>query len=213
MLSVYRTSIEQAKPLIESQPWRDTQYYAWFLSQTYYFVCHSCRLLAASASHFGISQDSLYKGFVKHIAEEKNHEALALNDLKALGKKISDFPELSITKSFYEAQYCKIDRKDPTALLGYILFLEGVSVEIYPGLYSAIEKAHGKESARFLGLHINEDPSHVDQALNKVKQLSQHQQQIIMENLVQTGDLYCDLLEKCRQKALSSNFVEDAKPA
>ncbi len=201
MQSVYNDSIAMAEKKLGNQPWENATYYGWYLAQTYYFVSHSCRLLAASASHFDVSNDALFKRFTAHISEEKNHEVVAINDLKALGMSINNFVELPITKVFYESQYYKIERKDPTALLGYIIFLEGVAVDVYPKIFSRIENAHGKAATKFLNLHIKEDPDHVDLALKFANEQPQVQRELIRDNIFQTSDIYFKILDECRMKA------------
>ncbi|MBX9766551.1 MAG: hypothetical protein K2X47_04700 [Bdellovibrionales bacterium] len=81
--------------------WQDQDVYANFLAQTYYFVCHSTRLLASAASRFPVSQDQFFKRFVAHLGEEKNHEKIALTDLKNLECDVNDFPEMGETRAFY----------------------------------------------------------------------------------------------------------------
>lgn len=203
MQSVYNDSIAMAEKKLINQPWENATYYGWYLAQTFYFVSHSCRLLAASASYFDVSKDALFKRFTAHINEEKNHEVVTVNDLKALGSNLSNFIELPITKVFYESQYYKIERKDPTALLGYIIFLEGVSVDVYPKIFSRIENAHGKSATRFLNLHIKEDPTHIDLALKFASELPQAQQDLIRDNIFQTSDIYFKILDDCKVKSKS----------
>lgn len=70
----YQKQLNNTELLINSLPWADENFYSNYLAQTYYFVCHSTRLLARSISHFGVDRDMLYKRFVAHLKEENYHE-------------------------------------------------------------------------------------------------------------------------------------------
>ena len=80
---------EQAKA-IDAFPWDSKEAYADWLAQTYYFVCHSTRLLALAASRFQVDEDAYHLRFLEHLKEEKSHEKLCLTDLKTLGVSIED---------------------------------------------------------------------------------------------------------------------------
>ena len=71
--------LETSKEFIENLPWENEDFYADYLAQTYYFVCHSTRLLGRSLSYFHVNdKDDLYKRFKDHISEEDNHSTLLL---------------------------------------------------------------------------------------------------------------------------------------
>src|SRR6218665_1042029 len=72
--------------------WRDPHYYANWLAQTYYYVCHSTRVLAAAAARCHIDKDKIHMQLIQHAKEEKSHEKLATADLSAMKKKVTDFP-------------------------------------------------------------------------------------------------------------------------
>lgn len=194
--------LNNVKKEMSACPWEDPNAYADFLAQTYYYVCHSTRLLGLAAGRCRVDdRDLLHRRFVQHIGEEKLHERLALNDLRGLGLKLEDFPERSITKAFYESQYYKIEHLDPTALFGYILLLEGVAVSLCPEIYQRVARAHGKQCANFLRVHVEEDVDHLPKAFAQIEGLSQSQKNDILINLAQTADLYSRIIALAAQSA------------
>src|SRR4051812_16609202 len=91
-------------PMI-NYPWEKPDYYAAFLAQFYYFLVHATRLLCLSGARFSVKEDALHLFCLDHCQEEKNHELLALNDLKHLGYDIKDFPESPNIAQMYQSQY------------------------------------------------------------------------------------------------------------
>lgn len=195
--------MEQMRPLeqtVESFPWKNKEAYSWFIAQTYYYVCHSTRLLALSAARFGIRQDHLHKRFIEHIREEKNHERLALNDLKNLKADLFQYPELPVTRTFYEPQYYKIEFEAPTALLGYILALEGISVQRMGWVHRLLVETYGENCASFIKLHAAEDVDHVEKAFQQLESLSTQEIAYIEQNFIQSCDIYGRILMQCAEK-------------
>lgn len=180
----------------ESLPWDNKEFYANYLAQTFYYVRHSTRLLALSASRLSYEeQQNLHLRFLKHLSEEANHERLAINDLKALGYTTADFPELNSTRFFYESQYYKIEHKDPLALMGYILYLEVLAQNICPPLAKKLTTIYGKKAATFLLVHGEEDPHHVEEAQKLLASLGSPAITMITENLEQSSVAF-DLMMK-----------------
>jgi hypothetical protein len=165
-----------------SVAWDDRSTYAEYLAQTYYYVCHSTRLLAAAAVHFGVDQEKLHHRFLKHAAEERSHHLLAQRDLAKLGFSLEDFPELPSTSALYEPQYHRIQSVSPLAMFGYILALEGNAVTYGPMAYAAVRQAHGDAPTSFLRVHAEEDPSHLDTAFAMIEPLSLDEQRLVLEN-------------------------------
>jgi thiaminase len=162
--------------------WDDKATYAEYLAQTYYYVCHSTRLLASAGARFGVDREKLHTRFLKHAAEERSHHVLAERDLAKLGYSLSDFPELPETCAFYETQYYRIEHVSPIAMFGYILALEGSAVIYGPAAYAAAKKAHGDPPTAFLRVHAEEDPSHLDTAFAMIDPLSESEQRLVLDN-------------------------------
>lgn len=176
-------AIDGVEAQLRNAPWDDKEYYKEFLAQIYYFVRKSTRMLAAAAAV--TDSTPYYDRLVEHIGEENKHELLALGDLKKLGGKIEDHPELGITRALWEPQFYKIQRT-PTSLLGYILALEIVAVRVYPELMKDLETRYGKPAINFVRVHGEEDPAHVDKAIDQVRHLSEGEQKAVIENFEQT---------------------------
>lgn len=190
-------------------PWENKEFYAQYLAQTYYYTFHSTRMLALAAARTTSGQFDYYRRSIEHIAEESGHENLALTDLKRLGFKIEDFPELPTTKAFWQSQYFLIDRSS-TSLLGYILSLEWLAVEAFPSVLSAVRGSYGEKCVNFIRVHAEEDPDHVDKCFEQIEMVPQHEREIIVENYKQTCRMFqifmreCDLVSSGRSDDRSS---------
>lgn len=195
MRTLFNNEIAGLKQYMLSLPWEDSDFYQVFLSQTYYFVQHSTRLLALASACTPMNENSLHRRFAAHISEEKGHDQLALNDLKKLSGGTGLSRELVETKNLYEIQYYKIQKLHSAALFGYILALEGIASLICPHFVDRVYQAHGVEAARFLKLHIEEDPDHVDKAFAELKDLQPMVFEFTAQNLVQSFRNYKSVLE------------------
>lgn len=199
----YRTSVDIMVKSLEEFPWDNKLAYAEFLAQTYYYIRHSTRLLAASASRFSQDDQAMHKRFMKHSDEENSHELLAVRDLQKLGYKLADFRELPQTRSFYEVQYCKIEHCDPAALLGYILALEVTATHLAP-IQKKLSGLYGKECVKLIQVHSDEDPDHVEKALKSISALGEQRVNDIQINIEQSAILYAQMIEAVKAKALAA---------
>jgi pyrroloquinoline quinone (PQQ) biosynthesis protein C len=190
-------SSDVAKAL-ERFPWADKQAYAGWLEQTYFYVRHSTRLLAAAAARFGLDSRSnaLHVRFGAHIGEERSHEKLVLRDLEQLGVPSEKLRELNSTRMLYETQYYKIEHIDPCAVYGYILMLEATGPLCGDAIVARVTQAHGPRCASFLKLHAAEDVDHVQKALEMVAQLDPTTHEAVLQNLHQSGQAYCLMLNE-----------------
>jgi hypothetical protein len=182
-------------------PADDREAYAWWLSQTFYFVCHSTRLLALAASRFEVSSEDLHRRFLDHTREERAHDTMALRDLKNLGYEIEAFPELPETQAFYQTQYYWIQHRDPRAFFGYILCLEAFAIGGAKRIYEAARDAFGDKSTVFLKVHVQEDVGHSDLALKQLENLTLEQKQMIVENLRLSCHLYAQIYRRINSMA------------
>jgi pyrroloquinoline quinone (PQQ) biosynthesis protein C len=142
------------------------------------------------------------------MGEEDRHEKLASKDLENIGLSLDDFPELSITKAFWETQYYKIDQSSGISLLGYILYLEAIAVHCFDASFEVVQKEYGSKGSSFMRVHIDEDPEHVKHAIESIDSLSDHERELVWENFYQTADLYHHMLLKvqsfCRSKSVAA---------
>jgi len=202
MLPNYKRSVALMNESVRDFPWENKLAYAEFLAQTYYYICHSTRLLAASAARFSQEDQGMHRRFLKHTDEENSHELLALRDLQKLGFKIQDFPELPQTKTLYEIQYFKIEHHDPAELMGYILALETMSGDVFPWLKERTTGLYGKECAKFIQVHADEDPDHIEKAQKVIEGLGESRLPGIDMNIQQTSLCYADMLLACKSRAV-----------
>lgn len=184
---------------IEQFPWNDTSAYAHWLAQTFYYVSHSTRLLALGASRFSLDEDLFHQRFLAHAGEEKKHEFLALADLKTMGFEISTLPEFAATRSFYQIQYYWIQHVSPKAFYGYIVMLEGLAVAKAGWIENAVKPHYKQNVTRFLKVHANEDPDHLDNAHAFISKLSEAERQKIVLNFDQSLQLYTAFLDDCKK--------------
>jgi pyrroloquinoline quinone (PQQ) biosynthesis protein C len=177
---------------LECFPWESKQAYAGWLAQTYFYVRHSTRLLAAAAARFGMDNRSnaFHVRFGAHIGEERSHEKLTLHDLAQLGVAADTLCELNSTRMFYETQYYKIEHIGPYAIYGYILMLEATGPVCGDAIVERVTRAFGPRCATFLKLHAAEDVDHVQRALELVEQLDKSTHEVVLQNLHQSGQAY-----------------------
>lgn len=181
---------------IKLSPWHDKNFYANWLSQSYYFVRHSTRLLSVASAQTNFQQNGYHNRLGDHFAEEKSHEVLASGDLKKLGFKLDDFEELEITKIFYRNQYFGCERMSPYYLMGYILFLEGLAIIHGPHIYKIIEKNFGARTCNFMRVHVEEDDDHLRKAFKELEGLSESDLNHVEESMKISCSLYGQLLKE-----------------
>lgn len=195
----------------ESMPWENIEFYANYLAQTFYYVRHSTRLLALSASRLNYEKEqNFHLRFLKHLGEEANHERLAINDLKALGYSPQDYPELNSTRFFYECQYYKIEHTDPLALMGYILYLEVLAQNIAPLLAKKLTAIYGKKAVTFLMVHGEEDPHHVEEAQKLLLSLGPPTVDLITLNLEQSSMAFDLIMREIVDSILVTKWKKSA---
>lgn len=194
---------ETCKVFLES-PWSNVGFYSEYLAQSYYYICHSTKLLALAAAYTDENQKSYYRRAIKHISEEDGHQYLAESDLKRLGFKIEDFKENSFTRALWEPQYYKTQRNN-TSLLGYILGLECIAVKTFQELHERTLKDHGARVTSFIRVHAEEDPDHVEKAIEEVSRLSLKDQEAVNQNYVQTVEVFKHFVMECEKPSLLLN--------
>jgi hypothetical protein len=182
---------------VDRFPWADVGAYADWLAQTYFYVRHSTRLLAAAAARFGHDDrgSALHARFAAHMGEEKRHELLCVHDLNALGEPLDRYPERAATRMFYEPQYYKIEHQTPIALFGYILPLEAVGPTHGKRLLEPVARAHGSRCVAFLKVHVAEDVEHLDKALGLLQGLGEPERALVEQNMEQTTYGYTGILD------------------
>jgi len=183
-------------------PWNDKNFYSEWLAQTYFMVAQTPRLICLAAARFGIEEDSLHRSMVNHFSDEDKHEYVILDDLKNLGFSIEDFSENPETQLIHQKLFYSIDRIDPVAIFGRILFLEMLAASIDEKFLSKIEPFYRAEQYNFLRIHLEEDIEHVKKAMSSISGLSEHKQLIIGDEFYMTGYLYQEFMKGLLSKAL-----------
>lgn len=189
MVKLLEDAINQAVSAGRQLDFANKGLYALWLSQAYYFVRHSTPLLALSCGR-SIENRPYHLRCISHLAEERGHDKLILNDLKALGFKPEDFEELPATQALYQTQYYWIEHVNPVSLLGYIFILEGLAVKL-GGIKT--KEVNDAKATSFLKLHSDEDVGHLESAFGQLKAMSKHDQECILKNAQLTAGLYSNM--------------------
>jgi hypothetical protein len=188
--------------------WADRLAYGLWLAQTHSFVRHTPALLGLAASRAGHSRRELAQLFQQHLAEEHDHDLIALRDIERLGFAVGELPELAVTAAFYQSQYFWIEHVSPASLFGYALFLEGLAAFEGPALLPVLQVAHGRESAGFVGFHARVDREHVAHGLDEIGGLLEPgEAEIVLRNACQSKDLYAAMLRDVIELASSDRLA------
>jgi hypothetical protein len=199
-----RDADAELKKLAEAMshfPWENKRAYADWCAQTYYYVCHSTRLLALASGHCAVADQPLHRRFIDHLTEEKGHEKLASNDVKNLGLKLEDYPERPQTALFYQNQYYWLSRNDGKTIFGWIIALEGNAVYAGKPAFDRAIQSHGRGTASFLKVHSEEDVDHLQKAFDFVENFSESELLKAKKNLAQSIFLYVDILNSIAAEA------------
>jgi hypothetical protein len=180
--------MNQLVELFKKQDWSNKKFYSNWLAQTYYYTSYSTRMLAFAAGWSDKTSKTYFKRSVIHISEEQGHELIALNDMKVLGEAIDHYPELGITRAMWESQFVKIQR-DPVMLLGYILALEALAVKTNE-FHGMLKQHYSEDALRFVKTHADDDPDHVEEALEQIQSCTAEQQAQIKTGYEHTLQLY-----------------------
>ena len=201
---MFQDEMNAVQKMIVGMDWQDPEFYAEWLAQTYFFVCHSTRIIATAGVRFPIERNALHNRFLQHASEEKNHEILAVKDLKYLGRDIKEFSPLPATQAFYQSQYYWIDQVSPASVYGYFLVLECLAIHCGPALMQKLKPHHPEKSLNFLRIHVEEDEDHIEEHNEVLDTFNEQETKMIIENLKVSAYMYMQILssvaEKVKQK-------------
>lgn len=102
-------------------------HYKSFLRETYFNARENPQLQAFATAFFRGEQRKLIKRFYQHAISEIGHDAMALNDLSALGVDTSDIPNqrpLPTTTGFTAFGFYQVQFLSCLGYLGYLFHLE-----------------------------------------------------------------------------------------
>jgi hypothetical protein len=189
--------LELAAPLnadLLAFPIHARRVYGDLMAQAYYWVSHSTRLLALAASRLGTGHEAQHRRLLEHAREENGHHLYAERDLERLGLRVDDFSELAPTAALYQTQYYLIEHVHPTALFGYIITLEGVSVLCGSEGLKRASAAFGSDAASFLKMHAGADEDHLPKAFAVVATLPSELQRLVKTNCRNSAELFRAIL-------------------
>jgi hypothetical protein len=199
MLSeAYRKEMLTTETILEF-PWSDSGFYAAWLAQSCYYSSQATRILTLAAAHCPMSEQQLHRRFANHAREEQGHEILADRDVKDLGFTIEGIGEFSITEAFYKTQLYNIQTQGVRPFLGWVLYLEGLAVEFGKKIRERV--AEGKHPTRFLDIHVEEDPDHVEKALQFASTCNDEDLELLIRNMRFTREMYFKILRDCEHYA------------
>lgn len=206
MKTVHET-FEEHLPKLEKSfhefPWENQQTYATYLAQTYYYVCHSTKLLAVAAQH--TKTPKLASHLLRHKKEETGHDKWAMSDVKTLGYDVKTFPIFEETKNVYESIYKEIEQVGPAAIMAYAMSLEGVSARALPSIYEQrIRKSHGEKACMFVKGHADADPHHIVAGFKAAELLPKEDQTHWNRVFIESIDRYIRFLNKIRKVAATT---------
>lgn len=199
---VFANTIDSFSREMHDFPWENRQAYVGWLTQTYFFVRHSTRLLSLTAAKFDLEQEPSHQRYLTHISEEKSHEKLAIHDLKELGFDLKEGKELPSTSALYQTQYYWIERFGPNSFLGYIFALEGIADHQGAKVCERVIGAHGAKAARFVKVHANEDEEHLKKAFSLLDGLDEKSLDSIIANFEQSCFYYVEMLNSVKKTVL-----------
>lgn len=204
LLKFHQETMKVSDAVLAACPWENKEFYANWCAQSFYFVAHATRILAASAARMHLDRDEVHIRFLDHSQEEKHHEKLYENDLKHLGRNMSEFSEMPLTSFLYQSQYYLLDYKDAIAPMGGIFYLEGVSVYSGGKILERSMKAHGERACTFLKVHIHDDQDHLQKAEMILSKMSPSELAVIKTSYHQFSFAYMQLLEELTRSAAIS---------
>jgi len=198
---ITKQQMDKTAPIITDFPWEKKEAYAMWLSQTYYMVNHSTRLVALAGAYAPIERSFLHDRFVDHSKEERGHQLVCISDLKAIGYNIDQLPCLPPSACMYQVQYYWVQHKGAASFFGYTLALEALAENFGPKIYQRIVDAHGAKAAKFLKLHSEADIGHLEEAYKNIEKLNAQEAQLALENLELSSEIYREMLIKGRAYA------------
>jgi hypothetical protein len=134
------------------------------------------------------STDALGKYFEKHLEEEQGHDEWLKEDLLSIGVKVEETPVPAQVPSMVGEVMYHLTYRDPVALLGYMLVMEGSPAPEF--FVKRLEKLYGKELTRTLSYHALHDKEHGAELKYQVDNLPPERLEIVRGVAVSTAYLY-----------------------
>ena len=189
-----RQCIKDMQNAMADCPWQTSEFYAMWLAQTYFYVRNATRVLAKAAYRCTHEEEFIHKKMLQGITEERNHEIMAINDLREVGYEMSEMKELPSTTSYYQTLLAAIDYDGPYALLGYFVALEGLGAIGADYIFESTFEKWGKKGTQFLRVHTRVDQHHFTDGLEFIESLPKDKQVMIEKYVVSSTHIYLGLL-------------------
>jgi hypothetical protein len=191
----YEREVKRLCADVEAFPWENREGYARWLLNTWEYVKHTTRLTALAAARVPIGAEELHSRLMTHGGEEMAHEKLLVADLAALGYAMDENKIVPTTTALAQCLYYQIEYLSPFALFGRVLPLEGVSAHASHRVRARVVAAHGPNVDRFLQVHGDADPTHVEEAFGVLAKIGPHDGEIIEKGILLTCSLYRSMLD------------------
>ncbi len=199
---IFEEKVEEVACVLNEFPWQNREAYCMWLTQTYYLVRHTTRLLCLAAAKTPIENREMHYEWLTHLKEEKNHDLPILKDLKALGRTIEGAVEFEETQLLINNQYHWLSVGTDVSLLGYALMLEGLSVKCIPSMLKSLEAAELENASSFIKLHGHIVEGHYPAGLDLLTKITSPKiQNEIMDNLKQTSLIYSKIYRRISESA------------
>ena len=135
---------------IKQFPWDNKEAYAEWLANTYHYAFNSTRIIALGAGTMPPHLTKISNRFIQHVAEEKGHEVLLQNDVKALDIDIKNLPVTTAMEMYYRSLYFWVSPSgNPVGLFGWILSLEALAANVGGYILAEVQKHHPPKSSSF----------------------------------------------------------------
>ncbi len=184
-------SIPQLQDMLNGQFSR--QRYINFLIQLYPVVSHFCPLMAAAASRCADRYPELRNYLYEHIAEERGHEQMVLDDIESLYVDSSDISEHVSSppvQAMLGFNYHAIASANPHNILGLIYVLEIVS-SVYGGrVAQAVSRNINlplSQGFTFLESHAVLDDEHLGELRKVMQSVHDSELEDVVLNSVRTN--------------------------
>lgn len=169
------------------------QRYINFLIQLYPLVSHFCPLMAAAAGRCADRYPELRNYLYEHIAEERGHEQMVLDDLESLYFDSADVPAYfprPPVQAMLGFNYHMIATDDPHNVLGLIYVLEIVS-SVYGGRVAQAVSQNVNlplsQGFTFLESHAVLDDEHLGELRKVMQSVNESELESVVLNSVQTN--------------------------
>jgi len=184
-----------------------TDHYAAYLRETYFYTRENPQIQAIATAWFRGPDRQTVKAFLRHAFSEVGHDALALADLKTLGRDVSFIPDeqpLPSTAALISFPFYAIQYRSPLSYLGYLFFLEFLPTTRGADIAAALAKIGVPPAAMaFLAEHQSVDVHHnrlmQDYAATMLRKPSDIAEAIYCMEV--TGELYARMIQGAFAKA------------